>query len=340
MDNIVVFGEKPSQTKACAPYLAKAFPSSSFHVVSSGLRGPVTYRIPRGITFADLPASVPLEWVPRRDYMQYDMKIAPDASVARCAGTIDYADLLSRADRIVFAADPDAIACRNFVAFLSAFLKEEHRPKVGDAYRLVALDDASLTKTFATPLNFFIDGFMQQADAGCTKSYFDANYAVNAFPLFGKALAECGIPCEPLPLSKFGLQLLYWMRDMRPVQEPAPMSEGRIIGVMQSWRGSGKYSGMKARLGSEASAADILGNLLKANLLIKNGETIDISSLGVALLDRLHPDCCDPDLPFRLQKWSESGLEKSKSSIDRYIRTFFGKQKRFSRLSPLHPKFS
>jgi hypothetical protein len=46
------------------------------------------------------------------------------------------------------------------------------------------------------------------------------------------------------------------------------------------------------------------------------------------MLNRLHPDCEDPDLPFRLHAWCEAGAA-AKPAIDRYIKTFFGKQKRF-----------
>jgi hypothetical protein len=61
---------------------------------------------------------------------------------------------------------------------------------------------------------------------------------------------------------------------------------------------------------------------------MKGGKVLlKLSDLGHRYLDSLHPSCEDADLPFRLDAWSKLPEVEAKAKIDRYIRTFFGKQK-------------
>jgi hypothetical protein len=114
------------------------------------------------------------------------------------------------------------------------------------------------------------------------------------------------------------------------------MLDGQVINLMQKWAGTGRYPARAGaaglRFGSAASRLPILDNLLGAGLLarteVDGKHAVQVSARGQELLNRLHPDCEDPDLPFRLHAWCEAGAA-SKPAIDRYIKTFFGKQKRF-----------
>jgi hypothetical protein len=54
-----------------------------------------------------------------------------------------------------------------------------------------------------------------------------------------------------------------------------------------------------------------------------------VTDAGRETIKRLHPGYCDPDLPFRINQWSVEGLLVSRPAIDRYIRTFFGRQMRY-----------
>lgn len=58
--------------------------------------------------------------------------------------------------------------------------------------------------------------------------------------------------------------------------------------------------------------------------------TLSIAPLGESLLDALHPDCEDRDLPFRFKEWGDMPESESAEKVDRYIRTFFGKMKRYA----------
>lgn len=50
---------------------------------------------------------------------------------------------------------------------------------------------------------------------------------------------------------------------------------------------------------------------------------------GRTLLDSLHPDWRDPDLPQRLQEWQHLPYPEATERIGRYLRTVFGKQRRY-----------
>lgn len=52
------------------------------------------------------------------------------------------------------------------------------------------------------------------------------------------------------------------------------------------------------------------------------------SCCGAVTLSHLHPDCQDMDLPGRMNEW-QNQWPASRGKIERYLRTFFGKQLRF-----------
>jgi hypothetical protein len=182
-----------------------------------------------------------------------------------------------------------------------------------DSYLRKSLAEARRPDEFAIPL----------IDMGETKRFFDFNYLVNSFALTGRTvLNEAGLS-GPVP-SKYGLQLLY---DAR---ETGPLGDGHRIERMSKWMGTGKYDRMKySGLGSEASRATIIGRLLEAGLLARNGKKTDITDGGRRYLDLLHPNCLDSDLPFRIADWSALPPVEARAKMTRYLRTFFGKQKTF-----------
>jgi hypothetical protein len=76
------------------------------------------------------------------------------------------------------------------------------------------------------------------------------------------------------------------------------------------------------------SSAAIIKQLLDMEAIQQQDHKIHLSPLGDQLIQNLHPDCEDPDLPFRLNAWCEAGLDASRPAMDRYLVHFFGKQGR------------
>jgi hypothetical protein len=172
-----------------------------------------------------------------------------------------------------------------------------------------------------------------KAKLSVVRRYFDYNYLLNAFPVMGMTFEKAFGKRFRWPLSKHELQLLYFLRDRKR------LSDGQIIHEMSRWRGTGRYDrkgGYDDGMGNPASRATILDNLVKQGFLERASGKVVISEQGKRLLDFLHPDCEDPDQVLRIYEWAQLPVEVAKSKIDRYVKTFFGKQKRYlSKVSQL-----
>lgn len=168
-----------------------------------------------------------------------------------------------------------------------------------------------------------------RAKLSIVKRYFDYNYLLNARPIMGMTFEKAFGESLPWPLSKNELQLLYFTRDRKP------SSDGILHNVMSKWQGTGRYPAKGVHehysgIGNPASRATIIENLLKQGFLERiNKKDIAISQRGRRLLEFIHPDCEDADQILRLYHWANLPLPEAKSKIDRYIMTFFGKQKRY-----------
>lgn len=88
----------------------------------------------------------------------------------------------------------------------------------------------------------------------------------------------------------------------------------------------------RSPMGSPMSRAAVVSWLQKSGCLEVHGqgraERLLLSDRGRRLASLMHKDCHDPHLSKRLATWGET-WPASKPAIDRYVRTFFGKQKRF-----------
>jgi hypothetical protein len=103
---------------------------------------------------------------------------------------------------------------------------------------------------------------------------------------------------------------------------------------MRNWPGTGKYpvsslSGNRFGLGAVEFQNYALHTLVDRCLVEEINDRYTLSEEGEAFLDVLHPDCEDPDQPFRTAAWTCLPVDEAEAAIGRYIRTFFGKQRRF-----------
>lgn len=238
-------------------------------------------------------------------------------------------------DLLVCACDADHTGAVTFEVAIE-YLQGKGRANDCPTVKIVDLSSDAIEAAFSAMAPFSV-AHAASAEYGRVKRYFDWNFNVNSFAVLGAAQRRAGVPDGPHPLSrvapllsKYALQLLYDLHA-RP-----PMPDGLVISLMHRWPGTGRYQVVpgewRAQLGSPASRYPILDNLISAGLLartqVDGKQGVLVSARGRTLLGLLHPDCEDPDLPFRLHAWCEQGAA-SKPAIDRYIKTFFGKQKRF-----------
>ena len=338
MKKIVIYGEKFTMSKWCASYISDAFAGSEIFIIHSRYLGPVRSKIPRGLKLREYPVVLDQSWEPTSTLdsaeINWVSKIVEEKLIP-IPGPIDFATLLNESDELVYAADPGHSSCRSFTAFLHYFGTPSERSKQHRAFVLLSFDHESLTETFATPV-IFEDHFKEVISYGMCKAYFDINYTANAVAVFGHLLRSLKIETDDFLLSKYTLQMLYWFHD-----QDRPHHEGYIHGIMRDWKGTGKYKSGDSQMGSMASRLPIVQNLVKMGVLSEQSGRLMINQLGRHLVAALHPNCRDADLVFRIEAWGRVGIDVSKPKIDRYIRTFFGRQlKLMKSRHPFNQEFS
>lgn len=325
--NILIVSEKPSLSKVIAATARAYWPSDNITLVHAVPYGNLKFKYPRGLRMQDYPViSSP------RDRLVSWSEWACAPLVLAADGTLQSSVMSEQhfvnADLIVSACAPDHTGAVAFDALMRIVFGDD-RGLSCPALVLCSLDRVFVEKAFAH-MQPFGSTFGQNLEYGLAKRYFDWNWNVNSFAVFGEALRTAGVPPGAPPLSKYSLQLLYAMRNERP------KADGPLVSMMCNWTGTGRYSDRYGEhppgLGSSASRVQILENLIQAGLLnhltARSSEKLAISDRGRKLLELLHPDCEDLDLPFRLDAWCAKG-NASKPAINRYIRTVFGKQLRF-----------
>ncbi len=318
---MIIVIEKPNAARVIAPIARKLFPTEPITFLCSLPYTNIRFVYPRGLSWKDYPVvSSPVYSLAPWDSFR-PMSLGPDGQLSNIS--MDDTAFLA-ADSIMFASDPDHTGAVTFDILTEHFFGTEIS-KFFPAIRLESFNEEQIETAFSEVGEFAIM-FRAAIDYGRAKKYFDWNWNVNALSIFGTALRSAGVSASAPPLSKYGLQLLYSIRD------ELPMREGDLFSKMSKWKGSGKYTpSIYTQLGSPASMSQIIINLKAAELLEYNEheKTVQISAKGRVFLALLHPNCFDPDLPFRINKWGKDGITKSQPSIDRYIRTVFGKQKSF-----------
>lgn len=328
---ITIVTEKSAVSRLLAPYARKHWPQDEITIVHVcpfvGVGGGLEASLPRGLKLQDYPViRAPQYRVAPWSQWASGLLLVTVLADGRIERIPMAESLLTGADLIVFAGYPDRTGASSFALFISQVLGE-HRVDSCQAIVLSALDGAAVEKAFEQMMPFGQSPLKALAAAGLVKRHFDWNWHVNALTVLGSVLRQVGVPSDAPFVSKYALQVLYFLRD-----KPA-LAEGVIISEMQNWKGTGRYGGL-VQMGSPSSVAKIVDTLRLAGLLYSpdplRTRLLRVSDRGLALLEALHPDCEDPDLPYRLDAWCEQG-DAAYPSVDRYIRTFFGKQMRFAR---------
>jgi len=333
--SIVFIVEKPSAMKALAPHLSARWPGRRIYAVQTFRVGLYEFKYKHGLRTVDFPYVGDPEWKIRLPYEWSSVWEITGRNVVPtfCENerTFLHEDLLKNASSIVFAADPDPSGAFAFHVLLSKSLGENAANARWPAIKLTSYDAASIEQAIDASCTTHDEWFKSNRNAGLARRFFDYNYNINAMAFFSHALfpnlAQVVDPmttrsgAQPYQVSKYGLQLLYALRD-QPLQERPEGVLWEVFHKMKNWTGTGRYP--PCPLGSVTSQGEIVQGLHSSGLM----EHAELSPSGRAFLDRLHPDCCDPDLPARIRIW-EQDWPGSRPSMERYLRTFFGKQKRY-----------
>lgn len=322
---IAILVEKPSVARTLVPAAQLLFSKDSIEAVICPLFGTYAPPLPRGLAWSDYPFTAPFDvwqFEPRRrspTSLQPGVLRLASGSDGREEGLDVALDSLSSAGRVVVAVDPKSF-------YHADVLLQKARGRgvaPGEAGLLYDFSPGSIRKALH-PSSPEDDEKAQRLIAhGQVRHYFNHQFAVNSVAVLGKTLGVNGW------VSKYQLQALYLL------SESPGISPGKLLEKMARNRGTGRYllshepdEGL-GELGSPSSRATILAQLQAHGWAEETDRQLRLTAKGQEAVAALHPNCRDLDLPFRLHAWAEAGLPASRGAIDRYLRTFFGRQKRF-----------
>lgn len=310
---VLVAVEKPAATQYILDAWPSVFPNDiiSFYYVPPV--GRLSFRLPRQLPISSVPTLLEPRWK------------LEDVQFNNPKGIANNASLFSNADLIVCATDPDPTGAFNFHKSMECLgvAVENGVPWLP----FDSLDAEYLRNQVANLSSTLSPEFVALRRYGEARRYFDYNYIANALPCLGATLRKAGAAQEVNFISKNAIQLIIHLVGLDGV----PLPDGKIIQMMVNWHGSGKYP--KREMGSPISRSKILEDLIGAGLLeevlgTEKPQLLVPSELGRRFVASLHKDLADADLPARLSNWA-SRWPDSKPEMERYLRTFFGKQKRY-----------
>lgn len=315
--SIFVVAEKPVLGRNFSPLLQSENPGQDITFVNYLWFGHLKRQYPRGLKISQFPKIQPpvLKLSPAEEIDQNSYVLKPDGTKNKCAGF----EALSKATKVYLLCDSDSSGIYHGIEFL-----KQVNPALLDITEIMAplsYQETDMKAALSKHMKF--DDWRAVYDSGYVKAYLDYNWNLNAMVVFGDLLSKLGMGHLDNPVSKYSLQLLL------SLQNESPSTEGKLVHLMSHWIGTGAYS--KMNLGSAASRATIIENLLNAGFLIRSKESpalYSVSGLGMQFINALHKDCQDPDLPARVKLWMNQGLS-SIPKIDKYLKTFFGKQLKF-----------
>lgn len=349
----LIVTEKAMMSHRLIPFVLKKWPKEEIIFIETmGITG-IRFKYPRDIPYSDFPHVREPEFK-NVDYNEL-YPHAPDFHF--CSGhTFDnngnpirtrftqeeVKTLLLNAKNIVCAVDPDERGFYSFHLYLKQFcphrLLEEHEALFING----GLSDECIQRYLDNPITTNAEKIKALLEKAHIKRYFEYNYNLNALAIFRKPFDLAFGVGKQLQMSKYELQCLYYLSE-----QPGATLNGDILvlNMERRWKGTGKYThdtklGDWIELGSPSSRRDIVRNLNRVGAFYFSDDKrmVTVSDEGFRFLSMLHPDTRDPDLPYRIKNWQDEGLESAKGKIDRYLKTFFGKQKRFN--NKIEPQIS
>jgi hypothetical protein len=322
--SIVLVLEKPMQSRAIAPFVAERWPGRKVLAVYTFYLGLYEFRYPRGLSHGDFPYVGEPSWKVR-DFGWPEAGFTLEFVNGEIVKTgLDPIQVVKSADEVWFSCDPDHSGANAFDVLLAQCFSADEAARERPALIFTSMADEDIIRMLAKPTTTADPKYREWSNRGSAKRFFDFNFNVNSLALFGDCLRKVGVDTSDFGMSKYALQLLYWLRGQQP------LSEGRICWSMDKWTGTGRYQPFE--IGSPASRASIVTQLRTAGLTAFQDKLTVITERGNDFLNLLHPDCEDPDLSARLATW-QSDWPNSKAAMSRYLRTFFGKQSRFKPVS-------
>lgn len=317
---ITVVVDKHHVANHLAIYLTNKWKDAKIYTVSTAYIGLYEFDYPHGISFKEIPYLSEPRWKKKHlsDYKPV-LEIFPDR-----IETLDTTpqEILEKSDKIILATSLRSSEVIAFDTLISQSLGEEKAKENFDIIVTHSLSPHMLEKSVNNLFHTHDKWYLELLNQAKIKKYFDYNFNVNSLLILGNSLRATGVNTSNSFISKYSLQILFELNSRKSVL----LYEYFDI-LSNSWEGTGRYP--KGQIASPLSRSKILEDLqLKELIHIDDKKLVSIASKGKIFLSMLHPDCCDLDLPFRLREW-ELNWNTARPKIDRYLNTFFGKQKKY-----------
>jgi hypothetical protein len=351
----VIFNESRRRAEAIFPLACDQWPSEDIAmVVMSFPHFASAFDFPRTLRYQDLPQVRdpayklrPVTQEPDSHPIRVMTRINGVMSLSAPYGPEDLLQLCHKASAAVFADRLFYQPVQTFELLVSNFM-----PHLAGATHKVLdptqWDKGPLSEQWAqehplgrTSRDSEYQGFLNEAQV---KRYFDYNFHLNGNVVFGDLYRRLSGSAAPIHMSKNMVLVLYLLRKLGTVERWG------FEHIMCNWRGW-KREGEVCEIGTIPSRQMLVQNLVQLGLvktesLASSLETVSLdesgaratastreyqslTDLGLHFCESLHRDCYDPFLPRRILEWQEQGFEVSRPLIDRYIKTYFGKQIRF-----------
>jgi hypothetical protein len=336
----VIIAEKITVAKTIAPIAAERWPGEEIMIMVSMPYMLNKYAYPRGLAYGDYPL------IGNPSYKKTDVRFE-DGTFARGIRVTNgrfissfgiafkpACNLMQTVKHLVFAGDWDHTGVWGMERMLELLAPERDKTDYDVAVLNGGLDEASIRRVLKDLRRPEDPRFVALSNAAQVKRYFDYNFNVNSLPIMGNLYRSIAGSDQPVLFTKYMIQVLLFV--IKHGDQGAPNNSDWL----RDWKGTGKYAFVDNEwsmggLGSAASRAQILRNLHELGLV----EPAVVESrahcfgyrctpMGLVFAGRLHKDCADPDLPFRLEDWMGKPFAEVKSVIDTYILTFFRRQKR------------
>lgn len=341
----LMIAEKHSQALA---FIDAGLVPEDTHIILTIGFGLWRYKLPR-LKFSDIPYTEnPSDLEPRFNIPVRCLAFMPDRKILIGAGDpvlhlenkeekekqlSDLLDFLksnlSKYEEIIICVDNDRTGMYSAKQLLD-MLPKENLPRIS-CVRFLGMDLKSLEKgwhdrdSHLWGNNCFGEKFASEHQV---KKNFDYWWHSNSMMVFNELCIASSLYTKTT-MSKYELMTIAIMS-----QQEHPISIDKLLKALQRWKGTGKYDSKElwGVIGSAASRNAIIENAVERGALSidEQCKKVSITESGKKFISLLHPKTFDPDLPFRLDKWC---IDQDYHAVKRYIRTLFGRQIRYQRVS-------
>jgi hypothetical protein len=328
-----VFVEHPLFARKIAPFLVSRWPGEKIvmmPLMQGYLHRPV---YPRGLAYRDFPLIQPIEFKPVPDnwgegYFNALYIVNPDGSVSRVDQSFDEArKTLEDSSSIAYMGDWDYTGVWGLERIIESLLPDKSVDCEVYQFELEYRDEG-YPLVIPNPITRQDPDYLALYQAAVVKRHFEFNFYLNSHAIFGKLYRE--IFQQPIS-DHFGRNAI--LTSIRMSKEGSLPST--LPAYLQAWKGTGRYAnsnpyykGMNSFLSCWNTGHELL-NLKITRAIEGSGGGFELTSEGAAFVSRIHKDCYDQDLPFRLGEWMSRPLSEVQPIMDRYILTYFRKQQRF-----------